>query len=95
MEQASGSGLLMVTFPMEVVTVSMYVLSVISSFKMQLELKLEIPGVATGLMGIESTGALRSTSTSSGACRQAVTPEKPCGGVDGCTNTRACVGRES
>ena len=95
MEWASGSGPFMVTLPMEVVTVSMYVMPIISSFTMQLELMLEIPRVATSLMGLVPTGALRSTSMSSGVCKQAVTPEKPCGWVGGCTNARACVGRES
>ena len=95
MEQASGSGPLMVTFPTEVVTVSMYIMPVISSFTMWLELMLEIPRVATSQMGVAPTGALRSTSTSSGVCKQAVTPEKPCSRVGGHTNARACVGRES
>ena len=79
-EQASGLGLLRVTLPTEVVTVSIYVMPVISSFTMWLELTLEIPGVATILMGIPPTGTLRSTSMSSGVCKQAVTPEKPCSG---------------
>ena len=93
-EQASGSGPLRVTLPTEAVMVSIYVMPVISSFTMWLELTLEIPGVATNPMGIAPTGMSRSTSTSSGVCKQAVTPEKPCSGVGGCTNTKAWVGGE-
>ena len=85
----------MVTLPTEVVAVSMYVMPIISSFTMWLELMLEFPGVATSPMGVAPTGASKSTSISSGVCRQAVTPEKPQGGVGGHTNTRACVGGES
>ena len=94
-EQALGSGPLRVTLSTEVVTVSIYIMPVISSFTMWLELTLEIPGVATSLMGIVPTGTLRSTSMSSGVCRQAFTPEKPCSRVGSCINTKACVGRES
>ena len=67
---------------------------VILSFTIQLELTLEIPGVATSLMGMVPTGTSRSTSTSSGVHRQAVTPEKPHGGVGGCTSAKACVDGE-
>ena len=55
---------------------------------------LEIPGVANSPMGMMPTGALSSTSTSSGACRQAVTPEKPHGGVGSCTSAKACIDGE-
>ena len=92
--QASGSGPLRVTLPAEVVTVSIYVMPVISSLTMQLELTLEIPGVVTSLMDIAPMGALRSTSMSSGVCKQAVTAEKPCGRVGDCTSTKTCVGGE-
>ena len=74
--------------------VSMYVMPVISSFTMQLELMLEIPGVATSPMGMVPMGTSRSTSMSSGICKQAVTPEKPCSGVGSCMSVNACVGGE-
>ena len=90
--QASGSGPLRVTLPMEVVTVSIYVMPVNSSLTMWLERTLEIPGAVTSPMGIVPTGASRSTSTTSGVCKQAVTAEKPHGGVGSCTSTKACVG---
>ena len=83
-----------VTLPTEVTTVSMYVMPVISSFTIWLELTLEIPGVATSPMGIAPIGTSRSTSTSSGVCKQVITSEKPCGRVGGHTSTEACVGRE-
>ena len=81
MGQASGLGPLRVTLPFKVVTVSRYVMPVILSLIMWLELTLEIPGVATSLMGIAPMGASRSTSMSSGVCKQAVTAEKSCGTV--------------
>ena len=61
---------------------------------MQLELTLEIPGVATSPMGMDPTGALRSTSTCSGVCKQAITPEKPCGGVGSHMSAKAWVNGE-
>ena len=84
----------MVNLPTEVVIVSMYVMLVISSFTVWLELTLEIPGVATSLMGMASTGALRSTSTSSGVCKQVITPEKPCGRAGSDTSAKACMDGE-
>ena len=72
--------------------VSTYVMPVILSFMMWLELTLEIPGVPTSPMGMAPMGTLRSTSMSSGICKQAVTPEKPCSGVGGCMSANA--GRE-
>ena len=94
-EEASGSGPLRATLPTEVVMVSTHVMPVTSSLTMQLVLTLEIPGVATSLMGMVPMGDSRSTSMSSGICKQAVTPEKPCGGVGSCTSTNACAGKES
>ena len=93
-EEASGSGPLRATLPTEVVMVSTYVMPVTSSLTMQLVLTLEIPGVATSPMGMVPMGASRSTSMSSGICKQAITPEKPCGRVGGCTSTNACAGKE-
>ena len=94
MEQASGSGLLRATLPTEVVRVSRYVTPLPSSFTMQLALILEIPGVVTSPMGMVPMGASRSTSTSSGIHKQAVTPKKPCSGVGGCTSASAQNGKE-
>ena len=94
MEQASGSGPLRATLPMEVVMVSRYVTLVASSFTMQLALILEIPGVVTSLMGMVPMGASRSTSTSCSICKQAVTPKKPCSRVGGFTSTSARDGEE-
>ena len=61
---------------------------------MWLVLTLEMPGVATSLMGMVPMGASRSTSMSSGICKQAVTPEKLHGGVGGCMSASACGGEE-
>ena len=66
----------------------------ILSFTMQLELTLEMPGLVTNPMGMAPTGTSRSTSTSSGVCRQAVTPEKPHGRVGSCMSAKACVAGE-
>ena len=73
---------------------SIYVMPVILSLTMQLELTLEIPGATTSPMGIVPTGTSRSTSTSSGVCKQAITPEKPHSRVGGHTSAKACVGGE-
>ena len=93
-EEASGSGPLRATLPMEVVMVSMYVMPITWSLTMWLVLILEIPGVATSPMGMVPIGALRSTSTSSGILKQAVTSEKPCSGFGGHTSANACAGEE-
>ena len=93
-EEASGSGPLRATLPMEVVMVSMYVMPVTLSLTMRLVLTLEIPGVTTSLMDMVLMGASRSTSMSSGICKQAITPEKPCSGVGSHTSTNACAGEE-
>ena len=61
---------------------------------MQLVLIVEILGVATSSMGIVPMGASRSTSTSSGIHKQAVTPAKPCSRVGGHTGANACTGEE-
>ena len=61
---------------------------------MWLALIVEIPGVATSPMGMVPMGASRSTSTSSGICKQAITPEKPCSRVGGCMSTNTCTGEE-
>ena len=92
--EASRYGPLRANLPIEVVMVSTYVTPVISSFMMQLELTLEIPGVTTSLMGMVPMGVSRSTSMSSGIDKQAVTLEKPHGGVGSCMSANACAGRE-
>ena len=84
----------MATLPMEVVMVSMYVMPVILSFTMWLELMLEIPGVTISLMGMVPMGTSRSTSMNSGICKQAINLEKPCSGVGSCMSAKACVDRE-
>ena len=74
--------------------VSTYVTPVTSSLTMWLVLTLEIPGVTTSLMGMVPMGASRSTSTSFGVCKQAITPEKPRGRVGGHMSANACAGKE-
>ena len=93
-EEASGSGPLRATLPMEVVMVSTYVTHITLSLMMQLVLILEMPGVATSPMGMVPMGASRSISMSSGICKQAVTPEKPCGGGGSHMSANACAGEE-
>ena len=53
-----------------------------------------MPGVLTSSRGMMPTGGSRSTSTSSGTCKQAVTPAKPQGGVSSHASTKACVSGE-
>ena len=61
---------------------------------MWLILIVEILGVTTSPMGMVPMGASRSTSTSFGIHKQAVTPEKPCSGVGGHMSANACTGEE-
>ena len=79
---------------MEVVTVSMYVMPVALSLTMQLMHTVDILGAATTPMGMVPRGSSRATSTSSGVCRQAVTPAKPHGRVGGHMTANACTGEE-
>ena len=79
---------------MEVVTASIYVTPVVSSLVMQLVLMVVIPGVTTNPMGMVPRGTSRATSTSSGVCRQAVTPAKPHSRVSGHMSANACTGKE-
>ena len=74
--------------------VSTYVMPVTSSFMMWLVLTWEIPGVTTSPIGMVPMGASRSTSMSSGICKQAVTSEKPCSRVGSCMGTKACAVKE-
>ena len=92
--EASRPGPLMVTLPMEVVTVSIQVTSVSLSLMISLELMLEIPGAATSSMGRRPTGSSRSTSTSLGTRKQVVTPAKPWGGVSRHASAKACTDGE-
>ena len=55
---------------------------------------LAIPGAATSSMGMMPTGGSSSTSTSLGTRKQAVTPEKPHGGVSSHASTKACIDGE-
>ena len=93
-DEASDSGPLRATLPMEVVTVSMYVTLVASSLTMWLILMEEIPGVATTPMGMVPRGASMATSTTSGVHRYAVTPANLCGRVGGHMSANACTGEE-
>ena len=93
-EEASGSGPLRASLPMDVVMVSRYVMPMTLSLTMWLALILEIPRVATSLMGMVPMSGSRSTSTSSSICKQAITPKKPCGGVGGCMSANAWDGKE-
>ena len=45
-------------------------------------------------MAMVPMGASRSTSTSSGICKQAITPDKPHSGVGSLMSTNACGGEE-
>ena len=92
-EEASEPGLLRATLPTDVVTVSMYVTPVASSFMMWLILMVEILGGDTTPMDMVPRGASEATN-SSGICRQAVTPAKPHGGFGGHTTANACTGEE-
>ena len=93
-DEASESGPLRATLPMEVVTVSIYVTPITSSLMMRLILMVEIPGVTTTPMDRVSWGASEAISNGSGVCRQAVTPAKPHGGVIGWMTANACTGKE-
>ena len=59
-----------------------------------LELMLVIPGAITSSTGKIPTGNSRSTSTSLGAHKQAVTPVKPQGGVSSRASAKACIDGE-
>ena len=76
MEEAFGFGLLRMILPKEVVIVSTYVMPVVLSFITQLELILDIPGASPIDMAPMGT---------SGIFKQAVTPSKPHGRVEGFT----------
>ena len=79
----------MTILPMDVVTVSRYTSPVLSSCTTRLEETLDMPGFDTIPMVIMLTGMFRSTSTSSQVLKQAATPAKPQGSVDGLTNANA------
>ena len=93
-DEAPESGPLRATLPMEVVTVSMYVMPVASSLMTQLMLTIDILGATTTPKGMVPRGSSRATSTSSGVSRQAITPVKPCIRVVGHTSANACTDKE-
>ena len=88
-----GSELPRTILPMEVIMVSRYTSPMVSSFTTRLELTLERPGLDTIPMDIVPTCISRSTSSSSGILKQAVTPVKPQGSVGSLTNASALSGR--
>ena len=88
-----GSELPRMILPVEVVTVSRYTSPMVLSFTTQLELTLKRPGLNTIPTDIVPTGISRSTSSSSGVLKQAVTPVKPWGSVGSLTNASALAGR--
>ena len=89
MEEMFGSALLRITLPTEVVIVSKYVRPVASSHTTQLEVMLESPGVITSPIDRVSTGA---SWPPSGTFKQAITPPKPHGGVEGPTSADVLTG---
>ena len=93
-DEASESGPLRATLPMEVVTVSIYVKPVASSLMLWPVLMVEILGVATTVMDRVLWGASEAISDGSGLHRQAVTPAKPHSGVIGQMTANACTGKE-
>ena len=80
MEEVFGFGLLRMILPKEVVIVSTYVMPVMSSFMIRLELSLDIPGASPMDMAPADT---------SGIFKQAVTPSKLHGRVEGFTSATA------
>ena len=94
-DEASESGPLRATLPMEVATVSMYFTPVALSLIIQLALMVEIPEVTTTPMDMAPRGSSEATSSSSGVCRQAVTTAKLHGRVVGHMTSNAPPGEES
>ena len=84
-EEAFGFGLLRMILLKEVVIISTYVMPVMLSFMTQLELTLDIPGASP----IDTAPM-----DASGVFKQAVTPLKPCGRVEGFTSVTAVVDGE-
>ena len=72
--------------------VSRYTDLVVSSWTILLELTLEIPGAVISPMDITSTDVSWLTGMGSGIAKQATTPAKPQGRVDGHTSVNALVG---
>ena len=87
-----GSSPLSTTIPMEVVTVSIYIDLVVSSWTTLLEPMLEIPDVVTILMDITSMDMSWLVCAGSGISKQATTPAKPWGRLDGRSTTNAFIG---
>ena len=93
-DEVSESRLLRATLPMEVVTMSIYVIPVASSLMMWLILMVEIPGVATTPMDMVPWGTSEAISRGCDVRRQAVTPAKLHGGVIGHMTANACTGEK-
>ena len=76
-EEVFGFRSLRMILPKEVVIVSTYVMPVMLSFMIQLELTLDIPGASpTDMAPVDASGIFK----------QAITPSKPCGRVGGFTS---------
>ena len=73
---------------------SMYVMPVTSSFKMQLVLTLEIPGVATSPNSHGAHGYFKVHLYTFWHLQTSHHSRKPCGGVGSCTSANACAGEE-
>ena len=86
------SGPLSTTLPMEVVRVSININPVVSSWMTLLELRLEIPEVVSILMDIMSMDVSHLVCVGSSIPKQATTPAKPWGRLDGHSTTNAFVG---
>ena len=84
-EEVFGFRSLRMILPKEVVIVSTYVTPVMSSFMIRLELTLDIPGASPMDMAPVDTSSI---------FKQAVTPLKPCGGVEGFTGATTFVDGE-
>ena len=84
-EEAFGFGSLRMILPKEVVIVSTYVMPVVLSFMTQLELILDIPGASPMDTVPMDTSSI---------FKQAVTPSKLHGGVEGFTGVTAVVDGE-
>ena len=77
---------------MEVVRVSMNIDLLVSSWMTLLKLTLEIPEVFSILMDITSMDVSHLVCAGSGIPKQATTPVKPWGGLDGCSTANAFIG---
>ena len=88
------SGPLRATLPTEVVTVSMYVMPVISSLMMQLMLMVANPGTVTTPLASRLEDTLGAISSDSSFFKQAITPRKLQVGIVGWTTSSSCTSEE-